>query len=144
MLSLEFYVQYKFTWYSLVTWASNQRIIMIAQKMMWHWSLKQWLLKIQLYHHRNKWHFKIYVKKTMAFKIVIIVHNITVFLIKYMQPWWDFWWDIKNAYITDPKLWKSVCLDIFFKLMAFTFYSGLPKCSPDFSDSHTELKLLRL
>ncbi len=79
----------------------------------------------------------------MDITIVIIFHNITVFLIKYMQPWWDFFQKhYKYIYtVTDPKLLNgSVCLDIFFKLMAFTFYSGLPKCSPAFSDSHTEFK----
>ncbi len=36
------------------------------------------MLKIQLCHHRNKLHFKIYSNREQSFLIVIIFHNITV------------------------------------------------------------------
>jgi len=37
------------------------------------------MLKIQLCHHRNKLHFKIYSNRKQLFLIVIIFHNITFF-----------------------------------------------------------------
>ncbi len=37
------------------------------------------MLKIQIYHHRNKLHFKMYSNRKQLFYIVIIFHNITIF-----------------------------------------------------------------
>ncbi len=39
-----------------VSWATNRHI-----RIIWHWRLDQWLLKIQLCHHRNHLHLKIYI-----------------------------------------------------------------------------------
>jgi len=39
------------------------------------------MLKIQLCHHRNKLHFKIYSNRNRLFEIVIIFHNISVFTV---------------------------------------------------------------
>ncbi len=41
------------------------------------------MLKIHLRYHRNKLHLKIYSNRQQLLKIVIIFHNITVFIASY-------------------------------------------------------------
>ncbi len=68
--------------------AVNQHIIMISED---HVTLKTgvMMLKIQLYHHRNKFHFKIY-SHINVFTVLLIKNaaliSIKVFFLKHLNP----------------------------------------------------------